>query len=62
MALLAGCSDKKPEESKTDAATTSPVITEDASIIESISEEEVTPEYVDEYTVELKDDEVIEIN
>lgn len=62
--VIAGCAPKKPDSTDAFLSITEEASAEQTTSIENTedTEEDVTPEYVDVYTVELKEDEVIEIH
>ncbi len=63
--IAAGCTGKKEDSSETRVDIAPPgteVTTRSAEETETITEEFVTPEQIENYTIELNDDEVFEIN
>ena len=69
MSLLTGCTGKKDHGSETEETTSPQEITEETTteietttVEETTTEEEVVPEVVEDYTVEVKEDEVFEIH
>ena len=66
LVFSSGCTGRKDSGSETGEGTTSSEVTQDAAAGTDESgedpESDATPEYVEDYTIELKEDEVFEIH